>query len=206
MGREWYHRILACIHPESPIFGNHTPSHRVIWHLYRASKETCPGMEMPAELPFPQCCVWYQRATPIKRRSPQGQIAHVHRECRLQYGSTLDANFFGNNVISTTEPENLQAILASQFSSFGLSQWRHPQYRPLLGEGMFTSGGTAWEHSILRRSFCLEDAPTLFSPLIQARRGSRKNGSVKDKALRRPSITLNMFFSSVHWRSRILVY
>ncbi|KAE8385394.1 cytochrome P450 [Aspergillus alliaceus] len=140
-----------------------------IWQLYRASKTRSRRRKLAQEWNcqqsshFPGGAFGINVLRLLRGAHLEGQIAHLHREGHLQYGSTLDANFLGHNVISTTEPENIQAILASQFSSFGLSQRRHPQYQPLLGEGIFTSDGKAWEHSrkLLRPQFTKDQLPAL---------------------------------------------
>jgi cytochrome P450 len=60
----------------------------------------------------------------------------------------------GNTVILTVEPDNLKAMLATQFSDFGLGL-RHEQFYPLLGDGIFTLDGAGWTHSraLLRPQF-----------------------------------------------------
>lgn len=59
------------------------------------------------------------------------------------------------SLISTTEPENLKSILATDFKSFELSQGRKQFLIPFLGEGIFTTDGPAWQHSrdMLRPNF-----------------------------------------------------
>jgi hypothetical protein len=47
------------------------------------------------------------------------------------------------DIICTIEPENLKAILATQFSEFSLGL-RKKQFHPLLGEGIFTMEGVSW--------------------------------------------------------------
>lgn len=108
-----------------------------------------PVSSYPSGL-FGHKAVWRARAA-----TQEGQVGSTMHEVHLQYGNTLKLNFVGHDVVATCEPENIQAVLASQFSSFGLSKWRYPQYRPLLGRGIFTSDGSAWEHSrrLLRPQF-----------------------------------------------------
>ncbi|CAN6672820.1 hypothetical protein TRVA0_047S00452 [Trichomonascus vanleenenianus] len=56
--------------------------------------------------------------------------------------------------IVTVDPENMKALLATQFKDFDLGD-RHPQLKPLLGDGIFTLSGNGWKHSraILRPQF-----------------------------------------------------
>lgn len=57
-------------------------------------------------------------------------------------------------VFSTTDPENIKAVLATNFKdfSFGL---RRPIFFPLLGDGVFTLDGAGWQHTraMLRPQF-----------------------------------------------------
>lgn len=57
----------------------------------------------------------------------------------------------------TIDPENVKAVLATQFKDFSLGM-RHPQFQPLLGDGIFTLDNTGWSHSraMLRPQFSRE--------------------------------------------------
>lgn len=57
----------------------------------------------------------------------------------------------------TVEPENIKAILATQFNDFSLGK-RHSHFFPLLGDGIFTLDGSGWSHSraMLRPQFSRE--------------------------------------------------
>lgn len=74
---------------------------------------------------------------------------------------------FGKRIITTQDPENIKAILASQFGTFDLGEQRRglvgspllffnilvdsllttPQMWPLLGNGIFTQSSKEWKHS-----------------------------------------------------------
>lgn len=71
------------------------------------------------------------------------------------YGNTFQLNFMGAKVIATVEPENLKTILATKFKEFGLGERRRTYLSPLLGYGIFTTDGAAWQHSreMLRPNF-----------------------------------------------------
>lgn len=60
----------------------------------------------------------------------------------------------GMNFITTVDPANIQATLAKQFHDFGLGG-RIYAWGPLVGNGIFTSDGQAWEHrrALLRPNF-----------------------------------------------------
>ncbi|ODV80420.1 cytochrome P450 [Suhomyces tanzawaensis NRRL Y-17324] len=63
----------------------------------------------------------------------------------------------GVRVILTKEPENIKAVLATQFTDFALGT-RHAHFKPLLGDGIFTLDGEGWKHSraMLRPQFARE--------------------------------------------------
>ena len=51
--------------------------------------------------------------------------------------------------VATVEPENVKAVLASDFRSYGLPEGRKRLLRPVLGEGIFTTDGKEWVLSFL---------------------------------------------------------
>ncbi|KAK6197866.1 cytochrome P450 alkane hydroxylase [Scheffersomyces amazonensis] len=61
---------------------------------------------------------------------------------------------FNLPLVNTIDPENIKAILATQFNDFALGK-RHKYFYPLLGDGIFTLDGEGWKHSraMLRPQF-----------------------------------------------------
>lgn len=72
------------------------------------------------------------------------------------YGKTWKANM-GHTIIVTSEPDNIKAVLATQFNEF-IMGLRHAQFKPLLGDGVFTLDGHGWKQSraMLRPNFSRE--------------------------------------------------
>ncbi|MCJ1440384.1 MAG: hypothetical protein MMC23_000867 [Stictis urceolatum] len=68
-----------------------------------------------------------------------------------------------NHGIVTNDPENLKAILATQFHDFTLGPRRRNIFFPLLGNGIFTADGRLWEHSraLLRPQFVRDQVSDL---------------------------------------------
>lgn len=68
--------------------------------------------------------------------------------------TTMGLVLAGNDVTVTLDPENLKALLATQFKDFCLGV-RHNQLAPILGDGIFTLDGQGWQHSraMLRPQF-----------------------------------------------------
>ncbi|MCJ1347285.1 hypothetical protein MMC31_005507 [Peltigera leucophlebia] len=70
-------------------------------------------------------------------------------------GYTIRAKAILTYVYHTVEPENVKTILATKFNDWNLPDNRKSNLIPLLGRGIFTSDGPAWQHSrgLLRPNF-----------------------------------------------------
>ena len=68
--------------------------------------------------------------------------------------STVEVDFFSQHIITTVEAENVKTVLALNFKSYGLAELRNGLI-PLLGKGIFSTDGEAWQHSrdMLRPNF-----------------------------------------------------
>ncbi|KAF8862692.1 putative cytochrome P450 [Acephala macrosclerotiorum] len=68
---------------------------------------------------------------------------------------TYSQLLLGERVINTAEPENIKAILATQFKDFELPPRRKAAFQPTFGHGIFTTDGVEWEtsRSLLRPNF-----------------------------------------------------
>ncbi|GLB05087.1 hypothetical protein AtubIFM57258_011118 [Aspergillus tubingensis] len=72
-----------------------------------------------------------------------------------RYTTTFHFRQLGTDVISTCDPKNVQALLATQFKDFELGQSRRNALHWLLGSGIFTADGDHWSRSraLLRPQF-----------------------------------------------------
>lgn len=59
---------------------------------------------------------------------------------------TIEAGI-GERVILTAEPENIKAILATQFKDYGKGEQFRQDWHKFLGNGIFTTDGTLWHNS-----------------------------------------------------------
>lgn len=68
---------------------------------------------------------------------------------------TAEFRILGLNVIFTDEPENIKAILATQFQDYGKGKPFHDEFSPFLGDSIFTTDGSQWHASrqLLRPQF-----------------------------------------------------
>lgn len=64
-----------------------------------------------------------------------------------KYGHTFQINSWGGNKIFTIEPKNLQAVLATDFASWGIEPLRLFAFEPFVGKGIMCCDGNFWEHS-----------------------------------------------------------
>ncbi|KAJ5152740.1 uncharacterized protein N7482_009218 [Penicillium canariense] len=78
------------------------------------------------------------------------------------HGTTFTQRFLSRKLLTTIEPENVKAILATQFQDFCLGT-RHEQFYPLLGDGIFTLDGAGWSHArgLLRPQFTRDQVADL---------------------------------------------
>lgn len=64
-----------------------------------------------------------------------------------RYGITWRHSILGTSIVFTVDPENVKAILATQFDDFDLGPLRRGPFWPMLGNGIFTQDGHAWKVS-----------------------------------------------------------
>ncbi|RLV94484.1 Cytochrome P450 52A13 [Spathaspora sp. JA1] len=92
--------------------------------------------------------------TLLTKKKKGDLLDYIHDN--LEHTRTYNANLFGLPIIMTTEPENVKAMLSTQFNQFSLG--RNPHLRIMLGDGIFTLDGEGWKHSrqMLRPQFVRE--------------------------------------------------
>ncbi|KAB8079609.1 cytochrome P450 [Aspergillus leporis] len=79
-----------------------------------------------------------------------------------RFGTTFTQKSLGSTMVSTIDPENIKALLATQFNDFSLGT-RHREFYPLLGDGIFTLDGEGWSHArgLLRPQFTRDQVADL---------------------------------------------
>ncbi|KAM7195406.1 Cytochrome P450 [Rhypophila sp. PSN 637] len=80
------------------------------------------------------------------RFAREKRILQFFLEVVDQNGTTFEQNLLGGRAVNTVDPENIKAILSTNFEDYTLGL-RTLQFRPVLGSGIFTQDGAAWEHS-----------------------------------------------------------
>ena len=89
------------------------------------------------------------------------------------------------DLIQTIEPDNLKTMLALNFKDYSLGDRRTTALIPLLGRGIFTTDGAAWQHSreMLRPNFTrsqVGDLTTFETHVGQLIKNLPRNGSTVD--------------------------
>lgn len=105
------------------------------------------GCQKPFALPQTERIIGYHAYKNQKVNSKARRILFSALERYREFNvNSFQVTVLGRTFISTIEPENVKAILATNFKDFGLGQ-REEAFGPLLGKGIFTSDGAHWEHS-----------------------------------------------------------
>jgi hypothetical protein len=121
-------------------------------HRQLARSLSCKPPHIASSGPF-GLVAFYRVTQAVKKKL---WLPWVEGEFR-EHGTTFVRPVLGRSMYLTCEPENLKAILATQFTDFGLGN-RYQHFLPLLGDGIFTLDGNGWSHSraLLRPQFSRE--------------------------------------------------
>lgn len=92
------------------------------------------------KLPFGIDYLWTVLKADREHRVPQELL----KICRDTKHATFVHQCAGNDSIVTSDPKNVQAILALQFKDFSLGSRRSQNFYPMLGNGIFTTDGEMW--------------------------------------------------------------
>lgn len=63
------------------------------------------------------------------------------------HSKTIEIGLARQRWIFTADPENIKAILATQFQDFGKGKQFHDDWKPFLGDSIFTTDGQQWHNS-----------------------------------------------------------
>ncbi|KFX91306.1 hypothetical protein V490_05974 [Pseudogymnoascus sp. VKM F-3557] len=112
------------------------------------------GCQPPNRFPQSERILGLSLAKSLQALTKSKQFLFTSLQWHREFGNTYSSVLLGQTAIVTIEPENLKAILATQFHDFGIGK-RNTAVGPLLGQGIFSSEGSLWEHSraLVRPSF-----------------------------------------------------
>jgi cytochrome P450 len=60
---------------------------------------------------------------------------------------TAEGRIAGRRILFTADPENIKAILATQFGDYGKGEPFHREWKAFLGDSIFTTDGSLWHDS-----------------------------------------------------------
>lgn len=58
---------------------------------------------------------------------------------------TVESHGLGSREVVTMDPENIKAVLATQFEDFGKTETFHTDWEPFLGDSIFATDGEKWQ-------------------------------------------------------------
>lgn len=105
----------------------------------------------------------------VSKAVEENRYLELEMELLEKHGDTVSVSMFGKPMILTREPENIKAMLATQFEDFSLGASRYNSFVPMLGDGIFThmygggKSGQPWRHSrsVLRPQFARQQIQDL---------------------------------------------
>ncbi len=98
------------------------------------------GCQSPTRFPQSERIIGLGLLLQIRRNTKALRNLEAFTEWFESHGQTWTLTVFGQTVLLTRDPENVKAILATQFEDFGIGQ-RVDLLSPLLGKGIFVAGG-----------------------------------------------------------------
>ncbi|KAH6603956.1 cytochrome p450 52a12 [Trichoderma cornu-damae] len=128
-------------------------------HRARAKELGCkPAVWMSGYDPTGIADVLYGVAAGHKKQFPTYVQENLEREAIKNgrpVGTLCVRTPLFRDTLVTTDPQNIQTILALKFKDFGLGVNRTDNFQPLLGHGIFATNGKQWERSraLLRPQF-----------------------------------------------------
>lgn len=115
---------------------------RSLSHKRQAKALGCkPALVRRHRLPF-----GLDNVTRILKAEKEGLVPADYEDVYKELGQpqTWTQNLLGTWQYMTTDPKNIQALLATQFQDFEIGSIRRGNFFPLLGNGIFTSDGKSW--------------------------------------------------------------
>lgn len=122
------------------------------------------GTQPARKLPQWEQWVGIQNVLEMLRAAKNHGILELGLRRYTAMGKTFETKALGRSFTHTIDPENIKTVLSTNFKDFGVGQ-RIDTLGPLLGSGIFTTDGAAWEHS---RVSCCSGRFVFFSALLSS--------------------------------------
>lgn len=104
------------------------------------------GTQPARKLPQWEQWVGIQNVLEMLRAAKNHGILELGLRRYTAMGKTFETKALGKTFTHTIDPENIKTVLSTNFKDFAVGQ-RIDTLGPLLGSGIFTTDGAAWEHS-----------------------------------------------------------
>ncbi|AEO53434.1 hypothetical protein MYCTH_2294752 [Thermothelomyces thermophilus ATCC 42464] len=105
-----------------------------------------PGTRAPrikSKLPFGLDFLWGAVTSAQKNQN----LAFWNKMLGEAGAYTVEGRIAGRRIVFTADPENIKAILATQFNDYGKGEPFHREWRAFLGDSIFTTDGALWHDS-----------------------------------------------------------
>ncbi|KAH9908899.1 cytochrome P450 52A11 [Xylariomycetidae sp. FL2044] len=133
----------------------------VLWRVYlkvdeitRLRRLGVRGPRIKSRLPFGLDFIKDQVVATMKHKNYENFVRLMEHAPSW----TLEGRVIGRRIVFTADPENIKAILATQFADYGKGKPFHDEWSEFLGDSIFTTDGHKWQTSrhLLRPQFSRE--------------------------------------------------
>ncbi|GFP52759.1 cytochrome P450 52A12 [Trichoderma asperellum] len=100
------------------------------------------GPSLQSRLPFALDFIYYGIRSTIAHKNME-----LWRDVFFSNSWTCEMRILNQRVCFTADPENIKAMLATQFHDFGKGEQFHREWAPFLGDSIFTTDGMQWHNS-----------------------------------------------------------
>ena len=130
-------------------------AHRFATHLRRRKIILSHGCKAPPKFPMWDPVFGLDVMYKIIQARSRKLLLSMRRSHHEVYGMTHLTRIGGIPTISTIEPENMKAVLSTNFKDFGVGLPRRRAFSPLGKQGALLLDGLEWKHSrsLLKPSF-----------------------------------------------------
>ncbi|TLD10813.1 hypothetical protein PgNI_06330 [Pyricularia grisea] len=118
---------------------------------YKLNKLGARAASMNSMVPLGLDSVYMMVRSTMKNKNLEMWRKHMSRSKTF----TVEGNLLTNRIVLTADPENIKALLATQFTDYGKGKPFHEEWEPFLGDSIFATDGDKWHTSrqMLRPQF-----------------------------------------------------
>lgn len=102
--------------------------------------------KVPSRLPLGMEVVW-QFVRCQRRHEDLKAWYWIFSHSNTDENKTVECSIGGQRMIFTADPDNIRAVLATQFGDYGKGEPFHEDWKDFLGDSIFTTDGQQWSES-----------------------------------------------------------